>query len=121
VRDGPQRLAARTPSELVPAFGVIEAYAVVFFANHQRFKQPHFIFSSIEHPAVTEPMRFLEGLGARVTRVPVDEYGLVDPDDIRRAIEHETVVISVMLANNEVGTIQPIKEIAAIARGREIL
>lgn len=113
------------PTEIIFTSGGTEAnnHAIkgVFFANVQRWKQPHFIISSIEHPAVTEPMRFLETLGARVTRVPVDGYGLVDPDDIRRAIEPETVLISVMLANNEVGTIQPIEEIAVIARDREVL
>lgn len=113
------------PTEIIFTSGGTEAnnHAIkgVFFANQQKLKQPHFIISSVEHPAVTEPLRFLETLGARVTRVPVDEHGLVDPDDVRRAIEHETVLISVMLANNEVGTMQAIEEIAAIARGREIL
>jgi len=113
------------PTELIFTSGGTEAnnHALngVFFANHQRLQQPHFIISSIEHPAVTEPLRFLETLGARVTRVPVDGYGLVNPDDVRRAIEPETVLVSVMLANNEVGTIQPIEAIAAIAREHEIL
>ncbi|MBL8868275.1 MAG: cysteine desulfurase [Planctomycetaceae bacterium] len=113
------------PTEIIFTSGGTEAnnHAIkgVFFANHQRFKQPHFITNSIEHPAVTEPLRFLETLGARVTRVPVDGYGLVNPDDVRRSIEPETVLISVMLANNEIGTIQPIEEIAAIAREHEVL
>jgi cysteine desulfurase len=113
------------PTEMIFTSGGTEAnnHALkgVFFANAQRLQRPHFVISSIEHPAVTEPLRFLETLGARVTRVPVDGYGLVDPDDVRRAIEPETVLVSVMLANNEVGTIQPIEEIAAIAREHEIL
>ena len=113
------------PTEIIFTSGGTEAnnHAIkgAFFANHQRWKQPHFIISSIEHPAVTEPLHFLESLGARVTRVPVEGYGLVNPDDVKRAIEPKTVLISVMLANNEVGTIQPIEEIAAIARGHEIL
>jgi cysteine desulfurase len=113
------------PTEIIFTSGGTEAnnHAIKgsFFANQRKLKQPHFIISSIEHPAVTEPLRFLETLGARVTRVPVDEYGLVDPDDVRRAIEHETVLISVMLANNEVGTVQPIEEIAAIAHEHDIL
>ena len=113
------------PTEIIFTSGGTEAnnHAIkgVFFANLQRWKRPHFIISSIEHPAVTEPLCFLETLGARVTRVPVDGYGLVDPDDVRRAIEPATVLVSVMLANNEVGTIQPIEEIAAIAREHEIL
>jgi cysteine desulfurase len=113
------------PTEIIFTSGGTEAdnHAIkgVFFANRHRLKQPHFIISSIEHPAVTEPLRFLETLGARVTRVPVDEYGLVDPTDVQRAIEPETVLISIMLANNEVGTIQPIEEIAAIARTHGVL
>lgn len=113
------------PTEIIFTSGGTEAnnHAIkgVFFANRHRLKQPHFIISSVEHPAVTEPLRFLETLGARVTRVPVDEYGLVDPTDVQRAIERETVLISIMLANNEVGTIQPIEEIAAIARTHGVL
>lgn len=84
-------------------------------------KQPaHLITSRIEHPAVIEPCRFLERLGARVTYIPVDRTGLVDPDDIRGAITKDTFLISIMHANNEVGTIQPIAEIAAIAHGHGI-
>lgn len=113
------------PTEIIFTSGGTEAnnHAIkgLFFANRQRLKQPHFIISSIEHPAVTEPLRFLETLGARVTRVPVNAYGLVDPAHVQRAIEPETVLISIMLANNEVGTIQPIEEIAAIARTHGVL
>ena len=113
------------PTEIIFTSGGTEAnnHAIkgVFFANRHRLKQPHFIISSVEHPAVTEPLRFLETLDARVTRVPVDEYGLVDPTNVQRAIEPETVLISIMLANNEVGTIQPIEEIADIARTHGVL
>ena len=82
---------------------------------------PHLITTAVEHPALLEPCRFVERFGARVTRVPVDGHGLVDPDDIRRAITPETVLISVMHANNEVGTIQPIAAIARIAREHGVL
>lgn len=74
------------------------------------------ITSRIEHPATLEPCRFLERLGARVTHVRVDGAGLVDPDDVRKAITKDTCLISIMHANNEVGTIQPIAHIAKIAR-----
>ena len=77
---------------------------------------PHIVTTAVEHPAILEPCRFVETLGARVTVVPVDGHGLVDPDDVRRAITPDTALISVMHANNEVGTIQPIAEIARIAR-----
>jgi cysteine desulfurase len=113
------------PTEIIFTSGGTEAnnHAIkgVFFATRHLQEKPHFVISSIEHPAVTEPIQFLETLGARVTRVPVDEHGLVNPADVQRAIELETVLISVMLANNEVGTIQPIEEIATIARERQIL
>jgi cysteine desulfurase len=113
------------PTEIIFTSGGTEtnnhAIKGVFFANRHRLKQPHFIISSVEHPAVTEPLRFLETLGARVTRVPVDRYGLVDPTDVQQAIEPETALISIMLANNEVGTIQPIEEIAAIAKTHGVL
>ena len=76
----------------------------------------HVITSEIEHPAILAPCRFLERLGTVTTHVPVDETGLVDPDAIRKAITKDTCLISVMHANNEVGTIQPIADIARIAR-----
>jgi cysteine desulfurase len=77
----------------------------------------HLITSAVEHPAVVAAARYLEQrLGDRVTRVPVDAFGVVDPNDVRRAIEPGTVLISVMRANNEVGTLEPITEIARVAR-----
>jgi cysteine desulfurase len=76
----------------------------------------HIITTRIEHPAIIEPCRFLERLGARITYLPVDRFGRVDPDDLNRAITPHTVLISIMHANNEVGTIQPIEECACIAR-----
>lgn len=88
----------------------------VFFRQRNRHSAPHFIVSQIEHPAILEPCRFLERLGAEVTQVPVDRSGCIDPDDVRRAIRPSTVLISIMHANNEVGTIQPIEDIARIAR-----
>jgi cysteine desulfurase len=76
----------------------------------------HIITSAIEHPAVLAPCRFLERLGGSVTYLPVDRTGLIDPEDVRRAITPQTLLISIMHANNEVGTIQPLTEIGAIAR-----
>jgi len=86
---------------------------VFFKAKRQR---PHFITTSIEHPAIAAPLRFLERLGASVTWLPVDGGGRIDPDGLRQAITADTVLISVMHANNEVGTIQPIEDCSAIAR-----
>ena len=82
----------------------------VFFALRQ--KGEHIITTRIEHPAIVEPCRFLERLGARVTFLPVDRSGRIDPDDLRRAITPRTILVSIMHANNEVGTIQPIEESA---------
>jgi cysteine desulfurase len=91
----------------------------VFFARRDRGN--HIVTTAVEHPAILEPLRFLERLGARVTIVPVDGAGRVDPDDVRSAMTRETILVSVMHANNEVGTIQPIAEIAAFVRERGIL
>jgi len=90
----------------------------VAFANE--LKGNHIITTSIEHHAVLETGKFLERRGFNVTYLPVDEYGLVDPDDVSRAITDKTILISVMQANNEIGTIEPIAEIAKIAREEEI-
>jgi cysteine desulfurase len=86
-----------------------------------RATHDHIITTAIEHPAIIEACRFLERLDGRVTFLPVDGTGRIDPDNIRRAITPRTVLISVMHANNEVGTIQPIAEIGAVARERGIL
>jgi len=76
----------------------------------------HVVTTIVEHPAVLNTCRFLERRGVAVTYLPVDGTGQVDPDDVRRALRPETVVVSVMHAHNEVGTLQPIGEIAAICR-----
>ncbi len=77
----------------------------------------HIITTAIEHPAVLSTCRYLQQrLGYRVSTVAVDATGMVDPDDVRRAIEPGTVLVSVMHANNEVGTLEPVEEIAAVAR-----
>jgi cysteine desulfurase len=90
-------------------------------ALRHRERRAHIVTSAIEHPAVLGACRYLERrFDCRLTIVPVDGTGLVDPDDVRRAIEPDTVLISVMHANNEVGTVQPIEQIAAVARERAI-
>ncbi len=106
------------PDEIVFTSGGTEANNAaltgVFFAAAGRKR--HIVTTLIEHPAIIEPCRFLERLGATVTYVGVDSTGKVDPDDIRWALRPDTILVSVMHANNEVGTIQPLEEIAAIAR-----
>ncbi len=81
----------------------------------------HIITSAIEHHAVLETCEYLEKRGFEVTVLPVDEHGLVDPEDVRRAITDKTILITIMHANNEIGTIEPIAEIGAIARERGVL
>ncbi len=110
------------PREIVFTSGGSEsnnlALTGLYFA--QRNPDAHIITTQIEHPAIVEPCRFLQRLGARITWLPVDGMGRVNPDDLRQAITANTILISIMHANNEVGTIQPIKEFARIARGHDI-
>ncbi len=85
-----------------------------------RARGNHLITSSVEHFSIMHAIKALEKQGIEVTRLPTDQYGMVDPDDVRKAITPQTVLISVMHANNEVGTIQPIEEIGKIAREHKI-
>src|SRR6266545_2056863 len=107
-----------SPEEIVLTSGGSEsnnqALKGAFFAS--RHKGEHIVASAVEHPAVLKPLEFLERLGAKVTLVPVDRQGRVDPESVRRALTPRTILVSVMHANNEVGTVQPISEISAIAR-----
>lgn len=81
----------------------------------------HIITSQIEHPSVLKACRFLEGQGFKLTCLPVDSDGWVDPESLKKALTKKTILLSVMLANNEVGTLEPIEEIGLLAREREIL
>jgi len=106
------------PREVVFTSGGSESNNMVFkglidFKHPERF---HVITSSVEHPAILRPAQFLGELGVNVTILPVDRFGLVDPVDVRKAILPKTTLISIMLANNETGTLQPIKEISRAAR-----
>jgi len=104
--------------EIVFTSGGTEAdnFALKGVAYVSESKGDHIITSSIEHHAVIESCKFLERRGFKVTYLPVDGYGLVDPEDVRKAITGKTILISVMHANNEVGTIEPIAEIGKIAQ-----
>ena len=90
--------------------------------THVNFKleNNHIITSSIEHEAVLKPCKKLEEMGLKITYIPVDEYGIVDYNDVANSITENTVLVSIMLANNEVGTIQPIKEISEICKKYQI-
>ena len=94
--------------------------AIKGIAEAQRDRGDHIITSQVEHPAVAATCRYLERHGYRVTYLPVDAQGRVDPDDVSRAITPRTILITVMHANNEVGTVQPIEAIGRIARMHSI-
>ncbi|MEA3431505.1 MAG: cysteine desulfurase family protein, partial [candidate division WOR-3 bacterium] len=110
------------PKEIYFASGGTESnnLAIKGTAWRQRREGNHIITSRIEHHAVLNPCRWLEGMGFRVSYIPVDSTGIVDVDALRKAITPQTILISIMWVNNEIGTIQPIKEIAEIAREKGI-
>jgi len=95
-------------------------FALKGMALARKDKGRHLIISAIEHQSILHSAKFLEKLGFEVTQVPVDRFGQVDPEDVRRALRPETVVVSIMLANSEVGTIQPVKEIVSLCQERGI-
>ncbi|MGD8492598.1 MAG: cysteine desulfurase family protein, partial [Desulfobacterales bacterium] len=111
------------PQEIIFTSGGTESnnFAIIGCAEALRHRGQHIITSQIEHPAVIEVCRFLEIAGFVVTYLPVDEFGRVDTADVEAAIQAETILISIMHANNEVGTIEPIEEIAALAKKHDIV
>ena len=125
IEDARERVAAflgAKPEEIIFTSGGTESnnFAIEGVAFALEKKGNHIITSAIEHHAIIEPCKFLEKRGVRVTFVGVNKDGLVDPNEIKKAITDKTILISVMHANNEIGTIQPIKEIGRIAKEREI-
>jgi len=112
------RLINARDEEVIFTSGGTEAdnFAIkgVAYANEE--KGNHIITGSIEHHAVMESCAFLEKRGFRITYLPVDEHGLIDPDEVRKSITDKTILISIMHANNEIGTIEPITEISKVAR-----
>ncbi len=96
-------------------------YAIKGVVGAYRDKGAHIITSAVEHPAVMEVCSYLEQQGCRVTYLPVDEFGMVDPQQVESAITSETILVSIMHANNEVGTIEPIEKIAEIAGRNKVL
>ncbi|TKG97240.1 cysteine desulfurase [Puteibacter caeruleilacunae] len=111
-----------TPNEIVFTSGGTESnnHAIrgIAFANAQKGK--HIITSAIEHPAVIEVCNYLENLGWEISYMPVDQYGAVNPKDVEAAIRKDTTLITIMHANNEVGTIQPLKALSTIAQHYQI-
>ena len=116
------KLLGSHPEEIVFTGGGSESnnYAIKGLAEANRARGNHIITSAVEHPAVTEVCRFLASRGFAVTVLPVDDHGLVAPRSVEKALTPKTILISIMHANNEVGTVQPIREIAEIARSHGI-
>ncbi|MBE0650718.1 MAG: selenide, water dikinase SelD [Bacteroidales bacterium] len=110
------------PSEVVFTSGGTESnnYAIKGIALANKHKGNHIITSSVEHPAVIEVCKYLEKSGFEVSYIPVDEFGMIDLDALKNAVRPTTILISVMHANNEVGSIQPIAEISTLAKSKGI-
>jgi len=108
------------PEEIIFTSGGTESINLAIKGIAQNKKSGHIITSKIEHPAVLETCKFLEKNGFNVTYLDVNQNGLVNPKDLEQAITKNTILISIMYANNEIGTIQPIKEISKIANKHKI-
>jgi cysteine desulfurase len=110
------------PAEIIFTSGGTESdnLAVKGVAMYKGKMKGHIITTTVEHHAILEPCEFLKRFGFEVTYIPVSSEGLVDPAEIEQTIRNDTVLISVMMANNEIGTIQPVREIGRIAQSRSI-
>ncbi|NLM14213.1 MAG: cysteine desulfurase NifS [Epulopiscium sp.] len=122
-RDKIAKLLGADPREIYFTSGGTESdnWAIKGIANAYKEKGNHIITSAIEHHAVLHTCEYLESKGYEVTYLPVNEHGQVDPQDVLKAIKDNTILISIMYANNEIGTIQPIEEIGRIAREKGIV
>jgi cysteine desulfurase len=111
------------PDEIIFTSGATESDNIALFGAAEKYADQgdHIITCVTEHKAVLDCCKRLEKMGRRITYLPVDQYGLVDPEDVRRAITPQTILISIMTANNEIGTIAPIAEIGAIAKEYGVL
>ena len=123
-RDSVSRLVNTTiPKEVVFTSGGTESvnHALKGVAFAMADKGKHIVTSNIEHNAVLRTLRRLKMMGYKVTSVPVDEHGRINPDDVEKAITDETILVSIMHSNNEIGTIQPIEEIAQITKDKKVV
>jgi cysteine desulfurase len=123
-RDRAAKFLGAKPSEIIFTSGGTESNNLAIFgmARALKAKGRHLITSSVEHHAVLDCFNYLEKHeGFSVTRLPVDSQGRVSPDDLRKAIRADTIFVSVLAANNEIGTLQPVSELGAICRERGII
>jgi cysteine desulfurase len=111
------------PGEILFTAGATESnnFAIKGVFDHYRAKKPHLIVSDIEHKCILEAAKHIEKQGAQVTVLPVNADGLIEPAQLEKAIRPTTVLVSIMLANNEIGAINPIKELAKVCRARKVL
>jgi len=107
--------------EILITSGGTESNNTALYGIARHNKGKHVITSSIEHDAILEPCKRLEEEGFQITYLPVDKYGLVNPEDVEKEISSDTCLVSIMFANNEVGTIQPIADIGKIIREKKII
>ncbi|MDE1763870.1 MAG: cysteine desulfurase [Thaumarchaeota archaeon] len=114
-------LISADSKEILLTSGGTESNNTAIYGVALEGKGRHIITSSIEHDAILEPCRRLEKKGYKISYLPVDKHGLVDVSDVQKEISHDTCLITIMFANNEVGTVQPIKEIADIAHKNNII
>jgi len=121
-REDVARLLGSRNHEIIFTSGGSESNNMVLkgIIDYRRPQDFHIITSGVEHPAVLNPLLYLMELGVSITILPVDHFGRVDPEDCRKAIQPNTALISIMLANNETGTLQPIQEISKIASENHI-
>jgi len=121
-RESIAKLMNAKPTEIIFASSATEAnnqaLKGIAFANRKKGK--HILISSIEHHCVLESANWLEQEGFKVTRLPVDEYGIVHPESVEKSIRPDTILVSIIHANNEIGTIEPIAEIGKICRERGV-
>lgn len=116
-------LGCRKSNEIIFTSGATESNNLALIGTFRKYKDKgnHIISSAIEHPCVLDTLEYLKSEGAEVTLLSVDEYGFVSIDDLKNAIRDDTILISIMFANNEIGTIEPIEEIGKIAKANNIL
>ncbi|MDY6932239.1 MAG: cysteine desulfurase NifS, partial [Halobacteriota archaeon] len=115
------KLISADAEDIIFTAGGTESDNIAIKGIAYKKKKGHIITSSIEHPAVLETCKYLGGQGFEITYLGVDKFGMVSPEDLSSAIRDDTILITIMHANNEIGTIEPIEEIAKIARERGII
>lgn len=119
-RETVANLIGAKPNEIIFTSSATEsnnlALKGIAFAN----EHGHIVISKIEHPCIMETANWLERRGFKITRVPTDKYGLIDPLDVKKAIRKDTILVSIIHASNEIGTIQPIEKIGKICRSRRV-